>query len=67
MLADSVTYRTLFSVFAGVLIGFSFAAVWLADNPDGLAALTRAVNSAIPGLVGPDGLIDVASIKAPAG
>ena len=67
MLADSVTYRTLFSVFAGVLIGFSFAALWLAGNPDGLAALVRAVDSAIPGLVGPDGLIDVADIEAPAG
>jgi membrane protein len=67
ILADSVTYRTLFSVFAGVLIGFSFAAIWLAGNPDGLAALVRAVDSAIPGLVGPDGLIDVAAIQAPAG
>ncbi|CAH0243160.1 YihY/virulence factor BrkB family protein [Microbacterium sp. Bi128] len=67
MLADSVTYRTLFSVFAGVLIGFSFAALWLAGNPDGLAALVRAVDGVIPGLVGPDGLIDVAEIKAPAG
>lgn len=67
MLADSVTYRTLFSVFAGVLIGFSFAALWLAGNPDGLAALVRAVDSAIPGLVGRDGLIDVTDIEAPAG
>lgn len=67
MLADSVTYRTLFSVFAGVLIGFSFAALWLAGNPDALAALVRAVDGVIPGLVGPDGLIDVAEIKAPAG
>lgn len=67
MLADSVTYRTLFSVFAGVLIGFSFAALWLAGNPDGLTALVRAVDGVIPGLVGPDGLIDVAEIKAPAG
>lgn len=67
MLADSVTYRTLFSVFAGVLIGFSFAALWLAGNPDGLAALVRSVDSVIPGLVGSDGLIDVAAIQAPAG
>ncbi len=37
MLADSITYRTLFSVFAGVLLGFSLAALWLADNPDGVA------------------------------
>ena len=67
MLADSVTYRTLFSVFAGVFIGFSFAALWLAGNPDGLAALVRSVDSVIPGLVGPGGLIDVDKIKAPAG
>lgn len=67
MLADSVTYRTLFSVFAGVLIGFSFAALWLAGNPDGLAALVRSVDSVIPGLVGPGGLIDVEKIEAPAG
>ncbi len=67
MLADSVTYRTLFSVFAGVLIGFSFAALWLSGNPEGLNALVRAVDSVIPGLVGPDGLIDVAEIGAPTG
>ena len=67
MLADSVTYRTLFSVFAGVLIGFSFAALWLSGNPEGLNALVRAVDGVIPGLVGPDGLIDVAEIDAPAG
>ncbi|MCT2085976.1 YihY/virulence factor BrkB family protein [Microbacterium enclense] len=67
MLADSVTYRTLFSVFAGVLIGFSFAALWLAGNPDALAALVRSVDSVIPGLVGADGLIDVENIQAPEG
>ncbi|WP_396644610.1 YihY/virulence factor BrkB family protein [Microbacterium sp.] len=67
MLADSVTYRTLFSVFAGVLIGFSFAALWLSGNPDALSALVRAVDGVIPGLVGPDGLIDVTAIQAPAG
>ncbi|MDQ1122550.1 YhjD/YihY/BrkB family envelope integrity protein [Microbacterium trichothecenolyticum] len=67
MLADSVTYRTLFSLFAAVLIGFSFAALWLSGNPDGLNALVRSVNSVVPGLVGPDGLIDVRDIRAPAG
>lgn len=66
-LADSVTYRTLFSLFAAVLIGFSFAALWLAGNPDGLNALVRSVDGVVPGLVGPDGLIDVSEIQAPAG
>jgi membrane protein len=67
MLADSVTYRTLFSVFAGVLLGFSTAALFLAGNPDAWDALVGAVNAAIPGLVGDDGIIDPSDIQAPAG
>jgi len=65
MLADSVTYRTLFSLFAAVLIGFSAAAIWLSGNPAGIAALESSVNSAVPGLVGPEGLLDVSKIGAP--
>lgn len=67
MLADSVTYRTLFSVFAGVLLGFSLAALWLAGNPVAWQALIDSVNAAIPGLLGEDGLIDPDDIEAPAG
>ncbi|AZS36534.1 Inner membrane protein YhjD [Microbacterium lemovicicum] len=67
MLADSITYRTLFSVFAGVLLGFSVAAVWLAGNPVAWQALIDAVDSAIPGLVGEGGVIDPDAIKAPTG
>lgn len=50
MLADSVTYRTLFSVFAGVLLGFSLASIWLRDNPVAWEALIGAVDAAIPGI-----------------
>jgi membrane protein len=65
MLADSVTYRTLFSVFAGVLLGFSFASLWLAGNPEAWRALVDAVDAAIPGLIGEDGVIkDVDGIQA---
>ena len=67
MLADSITYRALFSVFAGVLLGFSFAALWLSGNPAAWQALVDTVDSAIPGLLGEDGLIDVDEIQAPAG
>ncbi|MFG6501757.1 YhjD/YihY/BrkB family envelope integrity protein [Microbacterium sp. P05] len=63
MLADSVTYRTLFSLFAGVLLGFSVASIWLAGNPAAWDALVAAVDSAIPGLVGPDGVLDVADAR----
>ncbi|HWI31550.1 MAG TPA: YhjD/YihY/BrkB family envelope integrity protein [Microbacterium sp.] len=65
MLADSITYRTLFSVFAGVLLGFSLAALWLAGNPAAWQALIDGVDAAIPGLIGEDGLIDPSLIQAP--
>lgn len=67
MLADSVTYRTLFSLFASVLLGFSIAALWLAGDPAAWQALVNAVDRAIPGLVGEGGLIDPDDIQAPAG
>ncbi|WP_431803994.1 YihY/virulence factor BrkB family protein [Microbacterium sp. bgisy203] len=67
MLADSVTYRALFSIFAAVLLGFSIAALWLAGNPEAWQALIDAVNRAVPGLVGENGLIKLDSIDAPAG
>ncbi|HWM17625.1 MAG TPA: YihY/virulence factor BrkB family protein [Microbacterium sp.] len=67
MLADSVTYRTLFSVFAGVLLGFSIAGLFLAGNPQLLQALIDAVDSAIPGLIGDEGIIDPSSITIPLG
>lgn len=52
MLADSITYRALFSLFAGVLLGFSVAGLWLAGNPDAWQALISALNTAIPGVGG---------------
>jgi membrane protein len=67
MLADSVTYRALFSIFAGVLLGFSFAALWLAGNPAAFQSLISSVDAVIPGLVGEGGLIDPSDIQAPAG
>ncbi len=64
MLADSVTYRTLFSLFAGVLLGFSVAALWLAGDTEAWRALTAALNSAVPGLLD---LVDLDAVRAPAG
>ena len=66
MLADSVTYRALFSVFAGVLLGFSIAALWLAGNPVAWQAIIDAVQSAVPGLIGDKGVIDPKDLRAPA-
>lgn len=66
MLADSVTYRALFSVFSAVLLGFSIAALWLAGNPDAWDAIIDAVQSVVPGLIGGEGaIIDPSDLQAP--
>ncbi len=67
MLADSVTYRTLFSIFAAVLLGFSLAALWLSGDSEAWSALVAAVDRTIPGLVGDSGLIKVDNIAMPVG
>ncbi|UOQ61161.1 YihY/virulence factor BrkB family protein [Leucobacter rhizosphaerae] len=61
MLADSITYRALFSVFAAVLLGFSAAALWLGNNPDALAALADSLNTVIPGLAD---IVDPTQVRA---
>jgi membrane protein len=65
MLADSVTYRTLFSVFAGVFLGFAVAGLWLAGNREAMDALVQTVDTAIPGLIGEDALIDPDDLVQP--
>lgn len=64
MLADSITYRALFSLFAAVLLGFSLAALWLAGNPEAMRALTDALSTAVPGITD---VVDPTKIDAPAG
>src|SRR6187397_2115671 len=64
-LADSVTYRTLFSVFAGVFLGFAVAGLWLSGNPEAMDALVATVQQAIPGLLGDDALIHPEDLVQP--
>ena len=68
MLADSITYRALFSVFAGLLLGFSIAAIWLAGNPQAWQAIISSIDAAVPGLVGENGIVkDPTEISALSG
>ncbi|UNK69627.1 YhjD/YihY/BrkB family envelope integrity protein [Microbacterium sp. H1-D42] len=70
MLADAVTYRALFSVFAGVLLGFSVAGLWLSQDDAAWEAIVGAVDAAVPGLLTTGdqaGIVDPDSIRAPAG
>lgn len=63
-LADSITYRTLFSVFAALLLAFSLAALWLGGNPDAMRALLDALDEVVPGLTD---LVDPSRVHAPVG
>ena len=65
MLADSVTYRTLFSVFAGVFLGFAIGGIWLSGNETAMLALVETIGTAIPGLLGDDGLISPDDLLQP--
>ncbi len=70
VLAGSVTYSTLFSVFAGVLLAFSVAGLWLSNNPAARQALVQGVNAAIPGLFDDganQGAIDPTLVQVPVG
>lgn len=62
MLADSITYRALFSVFASVLLGFSAAGLWFGGNPEAMQALSAALNQVIPGI---GDVIDTDAISQP--
>ncbi|MBO1900901.1 YihY/virulence factor BrkB family protein [Leucobacter weissii] len=62
-LADSITYRALFSVFAALLLGFSLAALWLGGNPEAMRTLTETLDRVIPGLTE---IVDPSRIDAPA-
>lgn len=70
MLADAVTYRALFSVFAAVLLGFSAAALWLSGDDQAWGAIVSAVDAAVPGLLknaSGDGIVDVEALREPVG
>ncbi|SDQ28122.1 YihY/virulence factor BrkB family protein [Leucobacter chromiiresistens] len=64
MLADSLTYRALFSVFAGILLGFSLAALWLGSNPEAMGTLTRTLDQVIPGI---GEIVDPSTLDQPTG
>ncbi len=64
MLADSITYRTLFGLFAAVLMAFSAVSLWMHGDPHALEALTNSLQTVVPGMAD---LVDVNRLAAPGG
>ncbi len=55
--AAGMGFQALFAIFAAIWLGFSVAGIWLAGNDELLRAIADIINRAIPGLIGPDGVI----------
>lgn len=62
ILAAGMSFQALFAVFAAVYVGFSIAGIWLIGQPGTLESLAELVNTAVPGLIGDDGIISVQDI-----
>lgn len=63
-LADAVTYRTLFAIFAAIVLAFSIVGLVFAGDPELWQRLLDSAEKAVPGL---QSAFDVDSIKPPAG
>ncbi|WP_338031587.1 YihY/virulence factor BrkB family protein [Diaminobutyricibacter tongyongensis] len=55
--AAGMGFQALFAIFAAIWLGFSLAGIWLVGNEQLLHAIAEIINNAIPGLIGPDGVI----------
>jgi membrane protein len=55
--AAGMSFQALFATFAAVWVGFSLATFVLAGNTAALQAIEDFINSLVPGLLSPDGLI----------
>jgi len=62
ILAAGVSFQALFAVFAAVYVGFSIAGIWLIGQPNTIESLAQLVNTAIPGLIGENGIVSVDDI-----
>ena len=62
--AAGMGFQALFAVFAAIWLGFSVAGIWLVGNDELLLAIADIINRAIPGLIGPGGVIDPADIQS---
>jgi membrane protein len=64
LLSAGMSYQALFAVFAAVYVGFSITAIWFASRPGVMLALMDIVNTAIPGMIGDDGVVSPSDITA---
>ncbi|HEY8588288.1 MAG TPA: YhjD/YihY/BrkB family envelope integrity protein, partial [Naasia sp.] len=58
LLAAGMSYNAIFATFASIWVAFSVAGFIIADNPTLRGALFEAINTQVPGFVGPEGAVN---------
>lgn len=58
VLAGGMAYQSIFAIFAAIWVLFSIAGLFLTSNAQLSNSLFTLINQSIPGLIGPDGIID---------
>jgi membrane protein len=59
LLSAGMSYYVLFALFALLYVAFAGAGLWLGASTVAIDGLVRLVNTYIPGLIAPDGLVSV--------
>lgn len=67
VLAAGMSFQALFAVFAGLWILFSTFGFVLRNNPQLLETTLEQLNTMVPGLLGPDGVLDVEELLGVSG
>lgn len=65
LLAASISYQSLFAIFAVLYVAFATVGLWMGGSAEAVQGLIRLVNAYIPGLISDNGLVtpqDVASV-----
>ncbi len=57
LLASGMSYQSLFALFAAVWVVFAVAGIWVRANRELYQELLVILNQAVPGLIGPNGII----------
>ncbi|GAA3205135.1 YihY/virulence factor BrkB family protein [Microbacterium terregens] len=63
LLGAGISYQALFAIFAVIYVAFAVTGLWLGGNTDAVNAVIALINSYIPGLIGPDGVITTAEVQ----
>lgn len=64
LLAASISYQSLFSIFAALYFAFALAGAWIGPRREIVAALIAVIDTYVPDLVATDGVVSPSAVEA---